>query len=727
MTDKDQRTQSCTPSITRGEPAVARDWQALRQRAEAHLPKALSPSDIESLSPDAARQVVHELHVHQIELEMQNEELRESQAALDEVRARYFDLYDLAPVGYCTVSEHGLIVQSNLTAANLLGTTRSTLVKQALSRFIHRDDEDSYYLLRQRLVASGAPQSCELRMMKNDGTQLWVQLAATVAQDAQGAFELRAMLSDINERKLAEQALHDSGERYRKLFDSIDEGFCIIELIFDADGKPVDYRFLEVNPSFEKHSGFHEATGKRIRELEPNVKENWLEAYGKVAVTGEPIRFADQTKERGGRWMEVYAFRIGGHESRKVALLFRDCSKRKRAELELTEAKRTAEAANLAKSEFLSNMSHELRSPLNAILGFAQLMESSTPPPLPEQKRNLAQILKAGWYLLALINEILDLATIESGKMLLELERVSLTQVLHECTAMLDMQAQQKGITVALSGLDVPRFIKADYTRVKQVFLNLLSNAIKYNKAGGAVTVACTARHAARIRISVRDTGMGLAAAQLAHLFEPFNRLGQETGKEDGTGIGLVVSKRLIELMNGAIGVESTLGEGSVFWVELDLTAEPEFAALTTAASPAQRDAQLDAQLDTLLYVEDNAANLKLIETLVARRTDLCLVTATDGSQGIEIARTILPRVILLDINLPGVSGQEVQRILAEDPATAHIPVIALSANAMPRDIERALTAGFFRYLTKPVKIDEVMETLDLALQVSRDGSRLRH
>ena len=723
MTDHDPRAAS----MERGEPISASEWQALRQRAEARLPKTLSPSDTDALSPTATRQAMHELRVHQIELEMQNEALRESQAALDEVRARYFDLYDLAPVGYCTVSDQGLIVQANLTAASLLGTTRSALVKQALTRFIHREDEDSYYLLRKRLVDSREPQSCELRLKKNDGTHLWVHLAATVAKDSQGEIELRVVLSDINERKQAEQALHDSGERYRNLFNSIDEGFCIIDLIFDADGTPVDYRFLEVNASFEKQCGLHEATGRRIREFEPNLKDHWFAAYGKVAMTGEPIRLSDESKEMDGRWFDVSAFRVGGLDSRKVAILFRDTTKRKHTELELREAKRTAEVANLAKSEFLSSMSHELRSPLNAILGFAQLMESATPPPTPAQKRNLEHVLKAGWYLLVLIDEILDLSTVESGKLSLSMEVVSLIELLRECTAMVDAQAQQKGIAVALCTLDRPLFINVDYTRMKQVLLNLLSNAIKYNKVGGAVTVTCTVDPAARIRISVRDTGMGLAPAQLAHLFEPFNRLGQEAGKEEGTGIGLVVSKRLIELMNGVLGVESTLSEGSVFWVELDLAAEFLPVAVTTSASAAQLEAPVEAQVETLLYVEDNPANLMFIETLVARRADLRLLTAVDGMQAIEIARTLRPAVILMDINLPGVSGLEVRRVLAEDPATGHIPVIALSANAMPRDIERGLAAGFFRYLTKPAKIDEIMDALDLALQLSKNGSHSRH
>ncbi len=724
MTDHDKRTEKPAPPLTGSDPAADSVWQALHQRAEARLPKALSPDDLEALSPAATRQLLHELGVRQIELEMQNEELRESQAALDEVRARYFDLYDLAPVGYCTVSEQGLIMQANLTAASLLGTTRSALVKQALTRFIHKEDEDDYYLLRKKLVESGEPQSCELRLVQNDRGQLWVHLAATVAENAQGEFELRAVLSDITERKRSAQALHESGERYRDLFNSINEGFCVIEMIFDTLGKPVDYRFLEVNPSFEEQSGLRDVTGKRMREIDPDLKAHWLEAYGQVAVTGDPIRFADQSREMHGRWFDVYAFRLGGRENRKVAVLFRDSTVRKQVDLALREAKFAAEQASLAKSEFLSNMSHELRTPLNAILGFAQLMESGTPPPTLVQKTNLEHILKAGWYLLLLINEILDLAAIESGQLALSMEVVSLADVLLECAAIVEPQAQQHGISVTFAQLDQPVFVNADHTRVKQVLINLLSNAIKYNKVDGTVTVACTSL-AARIRISVEDTGVGLAPAQLAQLFQPFNRLGQQAGHQEGTGIGLVVSKRLVELMNGVMGVASTTGEGSVFWIELDLIAEPQAVAYPTdPTAVARAQVQGKAQVHTVLCVEDNPANLMLVEDLVARRADVRLLTAFDGQRGIEIARAVRPAVILMDINLPGITGIEARRILAEDPATAHIPVIALSANAMLRDIERGLEAGFFRYLTKPIKVNEFMDTLDLALEFAKNGSR---
>ena len=402
-------------------------------------------------------------------------------------------------------------------------------------------------------------------------------------------------------------------------------------------------------------------------------------------------------------------------------LIGTDNSVRKQVELELKNAMAVAEKANLAKSDFLSSMSHELRTPLSAILGFAQLMESGSPTPTTSQKRSIDQILKAGWYLLELINEILDLALIESGKLSLSLEPSSLSEVMHECQAMVESQAQKRGISVVFPQFDIPYFVNADRTRVKQVLINLLSNAIKYNKVGGTVVVNCIANAPGRIRISVKDTGEGLTADNLVQLFQPFNRLGQEAYGEEGTGIGLVVCKRLIELMGGVIGVESTVGKGSVFWIDLNLTAQPQPAV--GAAEPvavAHAHLQVDAQLHTLLYVEDNPANLMLVEDLIARRPDICLLSARDGHRGIEIARGSLPDVILMDINLPGISGIRALRILAEDPATAHIPVVALSANAMPRDIEKGLEAGFFRYLTKPIKVNEFMDTLDLALKCAK-------
>jgi PAS domain S-box-containing protein len=389
--------------------------------------------------------------------------------------------------------------------------------------------------------------------------------------------------------------------------------------------------------------------------------------------------------------------------------------------IELQSAKVVAEKANLAKSEFLSSMSHELRSPLNAILGFAQLIESDAAPLTPSQKRGIDQILHAGWYLLELINEILDLALIESGKLSLSLESIGLTSVLNECEAMIKPQAQKRGISVSFPSFDIPYFVRADRTRLKQVLINLLSNAIKYNRLDGTVVVSCVANIPGRIRIRVEDSGEGLTSDKIAQLFQPFNRLGQELNVGEGTGIGLVVSKQLTELMGGLIGVESTVGSGSVFWIEMTLVAEPEVLhedAEPLAAGPAQ--IAVPADVRTVLYVEDNPANMMLVEDLISRRPDLRLLGARDGTRGVEIARAELPDIILMDINLPGISGIRALQILAEDPTTAHIPIIAVSANAMPRDIEKGLRAGFFRYLTKPIKVNEFFATLDMALLLAK-------
>ncbi len=405
----------------------------------------------------------------------------------------------------------------------------------------------------------------------------------------------------------------------------------------------------------------------------------------------------------------------------------RDITERKKIEQvlkhkngELEGAVAVADQANRAKSDFLPSMSHELRTPLNAILGFAQLMESGLPELTTKQNRSVAQIQKAGWYLLELINEILDLALIESDRVTLSREPVALNAMLLECHGMVETQAEKRGIGLIFPNLATTHFVHADRTRIKQVMVNLLFNAIKYNTANGSVVVESTLSAPGTIRITVRDTGLGLSPEQLGQLFQPFNRLGREAGVEEGTGIGLVVTKRLIELMGGRIGVESAVGVGSAFWIELALTDAPVLSTFEVAqAALAQVPVAIGAPVHTLLYVEDNPANLEVMEQLIARRTDLNLLTAADGTSGITLARACLPVVILMDINLPGMSGIDAMKILRADALTAHIPIIAVSASASVVEIARGLQAGFFSYVTKPIRVSEFMKSLDAALQFS--------
>ena len=827
--------------------------------------------------------------LQQMELEAQNNELLQSRVALDVSQARYFDLYDRAPVGYLTLSESGLIIEANASAAAIFGMDRKTLVKRAIAQFIDKVDIETYYQLRKQLMATGDPQGCELRLRKSADELLWAHLSISSALD-EGMPVLRMMMTDISARKKTEEALLKAGALQQAIFNSANFssiatdangviqifnvgaermlGYAAADVmnkitpadISDPQEVIIRAEALSVELDTPISPGFEALVFKASRGIEDIYELTYIRKDGSrfpavVSVTalrddqnliiGYLLIGTDNTARKAAETALVKAgalqsaifnsanfssiatdangviqiFNVGaermlGYAAADVmnkitpadisdpleviiraealsaeldtpispgfeALAFKasrgiediyeltyirkdgsrfpavvsvtalrdeqnmiigylligtDNTARKLVEeeraqldlalkaknLELENARVVADEANLAKSDFLSSMSHELRTPLGAILGFAQLIETGTPLPTPSQKRSVDQILTAGWYLLELINEILDLAVIESGKLSLSIESVSLAEVLHECEAMIEPQAEKRSICVVFAKLEQDYFVKADRTRVKQILINLLSNSIKYNRTGGTVTVMCSVSHADSIQISVRDTGDGLSAELLAQLFQPFNRLGQKANAEEGTGIGLVVCKRLVELMAGEIGVESTVGIGSVFWIQLKLTDEPKSSMHSDDVVVLDGlQNQGGQQRFTVLYVEDNPANLMLVEDIIARRPDIRLLSAKDGYSGVELARSALPDVILMDINLPGISGIRALTMLADDLLTASIPVIALSANAMPRDIERGLAAGFVGYLTKPIKIVEFMQTLDAVLKIA--------
>ena len=392
----------------------------------------------------------------------------------------------------------------------------------------------------------------------------------------------------------------------------------------------------------------------------------------------------------------------------------------------LLAATREAEAAIRAKSEFLSNMSHELRTPLNAIIGFGQLLaHADGATAAPERRQGfVGHIVDAGNHLLTLINEILNLAQIESGKVSISLEPIDLREVLEECHALTRTASAQRGIRLAFPTTTFS--VNADRTRLKQVLLNLLSNAVKYNRDHGAVIVDCGPGDEGRIRVSIQDTGAGLTPEQLRSLFQPYNRLGRDASIE-GSGIGLVLTKRLVELMGGTIGVRSTPGTGSTFWIDLR-SAEPARIDLARAVPrlPTPDELVGDVQLSTILCVDDNRANLALLTEALSLRADCLVLTAMDGQAGVDMARAHRPDVILMDNNMPIMGGREAMRILRDDPATAGIPVIAVSAAAMPDMVASGLEHGYFRYLVKPYDLVDLTDAIDTALDASRGGSAKR-
>ena len=497
------------------------------------------------------------------------------------------------------------------------------------------------------------------------------------------------------------------------LLDSVVENLPL--MIFVKEAKTLD--FVLFNKAGEDLLGYSRADliGKNDYDFFPEDEAKRFIANDRQVLDNKQLLdISEETIQtvKGERILHTRKIPILDSQDKPVYLLgiSVDITEQKNAQQALFLAKKQAESANRAKSDFLASLSHELRTPLNSILGFAQLLQMGRVNPLnPSQLTNVSQIIDGGTHLLKLINDVLDLASIEAGKTDFNIEEVPVKAVVDDCMDYVRANAALGNILLSTAFECNNRFVVGDETRIKQVLLNLLSNGIKYNQTGGSVTVACTKIGSTTLRISVTDTGKGIAEDMRAQMFLPFNRLGAELTDIDGTGLGLVVCKNLIEQMQGKIGFEAH-NTGSTFWFELPLGEKTlNNTSTVKTTKPLKSQYKLNA---LVLYVEDNLSNIQLMEAICKNVEGMRLKTVTTAEKGIAIAQALQPDIIILDIDLPGMCGIEAAEYLRKSLRTANIPIVGLSARAMPADIDSALDAGFEQYLTKPINVGKLMETL---------------
>lgn len=520
---------------------------------------------------------------------------------------------------------------------------------------------------------------------------------------------LGAVVFEITDQKRAEANARESEANLSKMMAVAPDAIVAMDQ---------DQRIRVFNQGAEKVFGYSssEVMGEPLDILLPERYrghhsrhiENFLAATDDSRLMSERSEIFGLKKDGTEFPAEASISKLEIGDETILTVMLHDVSERRQAEIELVAAKERAEYADRAKSEFLANMSHELRTPLNAVLGFAQILQFSKEHPLSDRQIDqVRHIIDGGTHLLELINEILDLARIESGKIELTIEDVRARTVLDECLLLTHAMAENRGIEIVVGkGFETTLEIRTDHTRFKQSLLNLISNAVKYNRENGKISLDCHETAGRMLHISVTDTGQGISADVLGELFQPFNRLGGESSQIEGTGIGLTITKQLVEMMGGHIGVDSEVGTGSTFWFELPL-AEGKKRDDTVA----DRDMPSEAPdvAGTVLCVEDNPANLRLMEMIIENIEGLSMISAQNAELGIELAENNAPDLILLDINLPDIDGFMALEKLQGSKKAKDIPVIALSANAMPRDIQKGLDAGFDDYLTKPINVEEVV------------------
>lgn len=553
----------------------------------------------------------------------------------------------------------------------------------------------------------------ELGLLSQRWHELWLRVLD---------YEKKLSLENVTLQSDISQRTHEL-ESERTLIEKVMNSAGAIVVVMDNTG-----HIIRFNPAAEKITGFSfgDLCNQPIWEwlIPPEQVDDVRQVFNNLAHTATDSHYEnDLMKQDGSRVLVAWNNSTITDDAGKVQYIISigiDMSDRQVAQKALEKAKEAAESANVAKSEFLSRMSHELRTPMNAILGFSQLLEIDSENFTSSQKSFINEIIQGGNHLLSLINEVLDLAKIEEGKLEINMKETNATKVLHESISLLNPQAIKSDISIFDStDKTVDYIVYADPVRLKQICINILSNAIKYNSAKGEVHISVSLEEN-NLRISVRDTGAGIPIDKLHKLFKPFERLNNSHNNAiEGTGIGLALSKRLIELMDGSIDVSSQPSQGCTFYITIPFIKVIHHKSNIAGVEQQQNTSAQHTHHYRVLYVEDNPANLRLVETALKARTDIDLITAHTGTLGLDMAFSHKLDLIFLDINLPGINGVDIMKKIKQNETTKHIPVIAISANAMPNDIQSGLSAGFDNYLVKPINIKEFLENLQQHLPES--------
>jgi len=672
----------------------------------------------------AVRYIIHRVEdVSELVHARRHGDALEARIAAEQRRADlgFRDLVDLAPDGVVACDAKGTILLVNVAAERLFGYSRAELIGKPIDTLIPLRYRARHAGHVSQFTASPSARAMgsglELTGLRKDGSEFPVEISLS-PMHGDGGLTISTAIRDVTERKQLEQANRRATANLASAVEAIQDPFALYD---ERD------RIVMVNSAFRRTFGaalpgpvtgqpFQAVldaslgggvfSGDALAELRARLTAYHAAPSGTIEVrtaTSQIFRLYEQRTAEGG-----------------TVSLYVDVTAEAIREDELRAARREAEAASAAKSEFLSSMSHELRTPLNAILGFTELVQRDRRDPVTErQLQRLDHVQRGGQHLLRLIDDVLDLARVEAGRVTISSEPVVVAAVIDEVVTQLGPIAARQQITLGRASTAGDPIVKADRTRLSQILMNFGSNAVKYGRAGGHATFRISYPARGRLRVSVVDDGLGIPEDKRARIFEPFHRAGQESGPIEGTGIGLAISKRLAEMMAGSVGFTSEAGRGSEFWIEL-----PELRSDATERAPGALGEARESPLAssgtpyTVVYIEDNPSNIALMEAIIEDLPRLTLLTARTAEAGLELIRARRPDVVLMDINLPGMSGIEAKQRLAGSLDTRDIPVIALSAAALPGDTARANSAGFTRYITKPVRLDELASALEEALRL---------